>query len=450
MLFARRRYYFWLFRAYVKKWKRTISTSILAGIVAFFVIVSLITFYFIPTFLRISHKTGYTGIYTPDTIPEEILSNISYGLTQTDNRGNIVPAAAKRWTIAQGGTSYTFYLRKNLYFQNGEEFTTQTLNINFNDVKRKNIDKYTVNFQLKSSYAPFLAVVSKPLFIGNFVGLGRYKLKKLDINAGFIKSIALQDIKDSRYRNTIYFYPTQESLKLGFLLGDVDEINRVTSLTFQGKNISKWKNIGVKKNTNYNELVTLFYNNEDLYLSEKKLRQALNYALPDSFPAGLRAYSPLPPDSPFYVKDPNFSISSMQIAKAELNTIKELPKLPLTISTTEEFADTAKVVQSSWKKLGINSRIKIVEGVPGSFQIFLYKFRENKDPDQYSLWHSDGINNIARYKKNLRIDKLLEDGRQTTDTKLRTKIYADFQKYLLDDVPASFLYFPYEYTVRRK
>ena len=29
-------------------------------------------------------------------------------------------------------------------------------------------------------------------------------------------------------------------------------------------------------------------------------------------------------------------------------------------------------------------------------------------------------------------------------------IYADFQKYLLEDAPAAFLYFPYEYDVIRK
>jgi peptide/nickel transport system substrate-binding protein len=55
---------------------------------------------------------------------------------------------------------------------------------------------------------------------------------------------------------------------------------------------------------------------------------------------------------------------------------------------------------------------------------------------------------ITRYK-NLRIDKLLEDGRKTVNINERKKIYADFQRFLLDDMPASFLYFPYEYTVTR-
>jgi peptide/nickel transport system substrate-binding protein len=70
------------------------------------------------------------------------------------------------------------------------------------------------------------------------------------------------------------------------------------------------------------------------------------------------------------------------------------------------------------------------------------------DPDMYTIWHSGQVNNITHYK-NVRIDKLLEDGRQATDENKRIQIYADVQKYLLDDAPAAFLYFPYSYTVSR-
>ena len=87
--------------------------------------------------------------------------------------------------------------------------------------------------------------------------------------------------------------------------------------------------------------------------------------------------------------------------------------------------------------------------VPVNYQIFLGYFNVPSDPDQYTLWHSDQPTNITNYK-NLRIDQLLEDGRRTLDTQKRIKIYADFQKYLLDDQPASFLYFPYEYKIVRK
>ena len=72
------------------------------------------------------------------------------------------------------------------------------------------------------------------------------------------------------------------------------------------------------------------------------------------------------------------------------------------------------------------------------------------DPDQYFYWHStQNLGNIAKYK-NVRVDKLLEDGRSTLDFKARKDIYDDFQKVITDDMPAYFLYYPYVYTIARQ
>ena len=73
------------------------------------------------------------------------------------------------------------------------------------------------------------------------------------------------------------------------------------------------------------------------------------------------------------------------------------------------------------------------------------------DPDQYFFWHSTQVKggNITGLK-NVRIDKLLEDGRKTLNPADRKKEYVDFQKILADELPAAFLYYPYSYTVERK
>jgi len=101
------------------------------------------------------------------------------------------------------------------------------------------------------------------------------------------------------------------------------------------------------------------------------------------------------------------------------------------------------------EKIDIEVDIKTTDSLPDRFQVFLGEFKVSKDPDQYTLWHSNQDNNITGYK-NLRIDKLLEDGRKTVNFDERQKIYYDFQKYLLDDSPATFLYLPYTYTLTRK
>ena len=55
---------------------------------------------------------------------------------------------------------------------------------------------------------------------------------------------------------------------------------------------------------------------------------------------------------------------------------------------------------------------------------------------------------MATGYKNLKIDKLLEDGRSTFDQEERIKYYFDLQKNLDDDNTAIFIYFPYNYTIR--
>jgi peptide/nickel transport system substrate-binding protein len=124
------------------------------------------------------------------------------------------------------------------------------------------------------------------------------------------------------------------------------------------------------------------------------------------------------------------------------------PPTHLTIQTMKQYLPAAQAIAAAWKKLGINTSIQTVEGIPDSFQIYIGNFTIPQDPDQYTLWHSEGPDNITHYK-NLRIDELLEDGRRTVNDKQRQQIYNDFQKFLLEDSPAVFLYYPDEYTISR-
>jgi peptide/nickel transport system substrate-binding protein len=73
-----------------------------------------------------------------------------------------------------------------------------------------------------------------------------------------------------------------------------------------------------------------------------------------------------------------------------------------------------------------------------------------QDPDQYYYWHStQSLSSIIGYK-NLKVDKLLEEGRSTYKIADRKTAYIDMQKTLSDDPPAVFLFYPYSYTVKRK
>jgi peptide/nickel transport system substrate-binding protein len=96
--------------------------------------------------------------------------------------------------------------------------------------------------------------------------------------------------------------------------------------------------------------------------------------------------------------------------------------------------------------------LRVESGIPQNFQALLITQNIPADHDQYSLWHSTQKSgtNISRIDWP-RIDKDLEDGRKITDPETRKQKYKDFQRILLDQAPAIFLYFPkYEVVYMKK
>lgn len=395
---------------------------------------------------------GMVGAYSVDNIPSVILSKVSRGLVSVDSNYLPKPDLAKSWEIKNDGKTYVFHLNTDVKFSDGTKLTSDLVKYNFADVTALRPDKNTIIFNLKSSYSPFLLTVSRPIFKDGFVGIGDYRVHAVNLNGNFVQSISLVANKE-RNREIIYqFYPTEDALKTAFALGDVSEIMGVRSTAFNGKKLSDYKQTSILKSINYSQLVTIFYNTQDKDLSDKRLREALAYAMPDNFNDGQRNYGSFSPNS--WVGEKGLTTYSQDFEHAKLLlgesvNSSQSSSLVLELKVLPEYAKLAEQIKTLWAQIGIKTNIKIVDSFPSSFQVFLGEFNVSKDPDQYTLWHSSQSNNITHYV-NLRIDKLLEDGRQTIDIAGRQKIYSDFQKYLLDDPPATFLYFPYEYDITRK
>ena len=445
MVLVRRRYYIWLFKAYIKKWKKTIFSSIFVGACVFFIFLLVLNYYIFPIFNNSVVKIGYAGSYTLTTLPHAVLENVSYGLTSVNPNSEVVPAAASSWEISKNGRVYTFTLRDNLKLSNGKKFLASDVPYKFKDVEKKIIGNNKIQFTLKSAYAPFLSIASSPIIIKNY-GFNEYHIAKIEENSGFIKSLTLTN-KNNTKKKIFYFYPTADALTTAFMLGEVSKMEDVLPETAPEKNFSKWKNVNVHKSTDYTQLVGIFFNTSDSILSNKKVRQALTYVLPKNFPEGERTFSFIQPNSIYYTKSPNEGILDLALSRSLLSAA-EVKDPTITLKTPEELKPIALLIANAWKKLGVKTDIVTTNDLPTTYQALLYTMRLPYDPDMYTIWHSGQVNNITHYK-NVRIDKLLEDGRQATDENKRIQIYADVQKYLLDDAPAAFLYFPYSYTVSR-
>ncbi len=444
MVVVRRRLIFWLIKAYIKKSKKTLIISFFVGLLIFFAFLfgarylkTLFTLHRYPVI-------GVVGSYEKDNLPPIVKNKLSRGLTRVDPNGSIRPDLATNYAISDGGKTYKFNLNPNLTFNDGARLDSRDLNYNFSDVKIEKPDKNTIVFKLKDSYAPFLSTVSQSVFKRGLIGVGDYFIKNIQLNGNFVQSLILGLVKNRFDTVKFVFYPTESSLKEAFMLGEITEASGLGNAEFKNLYFQKFPHTRVTNNIDYSHLVTLFYNISDGELSDKKLRLALSYALPDDMKFGKSAYLPYSPNSIYY----NSEVPKRQQDLDHAKLIRPEKTTKLTITTLKKYNNTAKLIAASWSKIGIKTTIIEVDEIPDRFQIFLSDFNVPRDSDQYPLWHSGQISNITRFR-NLRIDKLLEDGRKTTNVEERKKIYFDFQKFLLEDMPASFLYFPYSYTVTR-
>lgn len=395
------------------------------------------------------------GAYTIENLPPVVIDKLSKGLTKVNDDGTIEPNIAKTWETKDNGKTYIFKLHEKLKFSNGSPVTSENIRSNYSDVKVEKPDKYTIVYKLKDSYAPFLVTASKPVFDKGLSGVGEYRIEDVKLNGNFVQTLKLVS-KNSRFDTIQYqFYPSEEALKMAFLMGEINQTQELKDIKFRDTSVDSYPNTKVERYTAYSDLVTVFYNYTDRELSDKKVRLAMNYALPDEFAGGESAFLPYSLKSIYYnrdlaVKTQDFEHAKLLLSSAE-SASDSAQTRQVTMKTLKKYKPAAEAIAAAWKQIGIETKIEEINSVPDNFQIFLGDFTVPHDPDQYRLWHSSQIqlNNISRYK-NVRIDKLLEDGRKTTNFDERKKIYDDFQKYLIEDAPASFLYFPYEYRIAKK
>ncbi len=132
-----------------------------------------------------------------------ILRNVFDSLVDIDSDGNVVPWLADSWEISEDGLRYTFTLRDNVTFHDGEKFNAEAVKLNLEhvvDPKTESasalsklggdkifagaevIDDYTVVLKLNSPFAPLLQNLSS-------AQLGFYSPKVLnehrsDLSAG--------------------------------------------------------------------------------------------------------------------------------------------------------------------------------------------------------------------------------------------------------------------------
>jgi peptide/nickel transport system substrate-binding protein len=392
-------------------------------------------------------RIGIVGDYTPNSLPLSIQKDISMGLTTEDTDGSPLPGLASTWTATDSGKIFTFYLKSNLKWQDGKTVQASDVNYNIRNVTFTVVDPVTLKATLKTAYSPLPSLLSKPLFQAGLRGFGKYKVAGIKLNGdkvGYIKLVPTEQgsspIKAKEYR----FYRTEATAILAFKLGEIDQLDDLTSKY----DVSSWGVAKITERVNYNRIVSIFFNLDDQMLQDKSLRHALAFAVP---PVKYeRAYSPIAKTSWAYTDKVKKYDADFDQAKKLLATAKIASEsASLVLTTFSQYADFAQTIADSWTKLGLSTKVKIVNTVPSDYQILLSAQDVPPDPDQYPFWHSTQTQTNITSFANVKIDKLLEDARQEIDTESRKKIYVDFQRRIVEEAPAVFLYYPTIYSLKR-
>ena len=320
------------------------------------------------------------------------------------------------------------------------------------------------------------------------IGTGPYRFVKLQKDAlGKIISVNLAAnnnyfVSPPLIKTIILkFYSSEEEAVSAFNRKEVDGLLLQTA---QNKNQLR----GIDNSSFFSlpslRIYAVFLNTDDKILKDKNVRLAINYAinredllnkLLDN--EGKIAVGPIPPGLPGsspniggYGYDPAHAKEALEKAGwtkdetgvyiKKLGKDKEATPLKFSIITTRSIQLAATLIRDYLKNAGIESELKIVS--LGELQ---QNYLRSKDynailigesytgsADPYVFWHGTAIKdpglNLSLYN-NKKVNKILEDMRQISDSIKRAGKLEEFQKLVLEDAPAAFLYSPnYIYVVK--
>ncbi|MFA6973516.1 MAG: ABC transporter substrate-binding protein [Parcubacteria group bacterium] len=452
---------------------------------------------------------------------DEDLSQLIYdGLLKYDNQGQIIPDLAESYDLNDEKTTYTFHLRRDVTWHDGEAltaadvlFTTNLisdpaykspLRANWQGITATLVDDFTVTFQIQSQYVGFLHNLTfgiLPKHIWESIDPDKFSLTDLNlepIGTGPYKYNTFQ--KDSKgnilsYKlvaNPNYFAgkPFLNKITFNFYADDDSILRAYNSKEVMGINslspqrlsdIKLLQSTAVHKFDIPRYFAVFFNQTKSLALADDNVRQALTSAtnrqeIIDTILGGNGnpVHSPILDDMVGFAAD----IDERQFDLDKANKIlddngwtrgedgfraKNGTPLQFTLTTTDwpELAKTADILKAQWAKIGMKVTINTysISDIqqnyirPREYEAILFGQVLGADPDPYSFWHSsqkrDPGLNLSLFGDN-DTDGLIEKGRTEFDTDKRAGIYQDFQKKLLAETPAVFLYSPdYIYPVSK-
>ncbi len=443
-----------------------------------------------------------------------VCNHLFNGLVQLDDSLQIKPDIAKQYTISPDGLTYLFTLRNDVYFHKNKIFgakqtrfvTAHDFEFSFNRLldekiaspggwilqnvsSFKAVNDTLFEIKLNKPFPAFLGLLTMKYtsvvpqeikqhptydFRANPIGTGAFKFKIWEENIKLVlRKNQLYFEKDKNGVQLPYleavavtFLPDKQSGFLEFIQDKIDFVYGLDPsykdeiLTPTGGLQSKYKDkvnmiSGAYLNTEY---LGFKMDNSATCLSDKRIRQALNYsfdreklirylrngigkpAVNGFIPSGLPGFN----NQKGYDYQPE-KAKALLADYLKTNKLKKVP--PIVLSTNASYVDIAEYLQREWQKIGLNVTVDInppstLRQAISTGKVSFFRaswIADYPDAENYlSLFYSKNFTpNGPNYThfKNEKFDALYEKALTVVNEQERIALYQQMDAIVIAEAP---------------
>ncbi|KGX86615.1 ABC transporter substrate-binding protein [Pontibacillus litoralis] len=423
------------------------------------------------------HLSAASGTY-------EIMYNVFEGLLKPNEQGEVIPAIADDYSISEDGLTYTFILRKDVTFHNGEPVTTDDVKYSmerlmgvdtgkplaesFTNIESVEAsDEKTVVIKLKDVDSSFLTQMTVAILPKGYdkhnehpIGAGPFKFVEYSPE----QKIVLEKNEDYYVEGIPYLdevefriIPDSEAALLSFKAGEIDMYPRIGNERIEelGDEFNY-----IQGDQNMVQLMTM--NHEREPFNDRTVRKAINYTIDvneiietAAFGFGTKLGSNMSPAMEKYYQSGLEDTYNVDIKKSkqllEEGGYPDGFETTISVPSNYQFhVDTAQVIAQQLEQVGIKANIELVEW--GVWLDRIYKGRDydmtiigltgKLDPHKVlGRYESTYAANFYNYN-NEEYDEIIQQAKKETDDEKRVNLYKEAQEILTNDAVAVYIMDP--------
>ncbi len=446
-----------------------------------------------------ANPTTLDPAYVVDVLGGMIAAKLYNGLVRLDDNLQVVPDVARQWRVSDDGLTYTFALREDVVFHNGQRLTVDDVVYSFRRIMSpqthspnawmfKNVADVKVvhtgeiEVTLKTPFAPFLKSLTMPAayivpraeverlgkdFGLHPVGTGPFALARWEPDNNIVlKKNVLYFDRPARINGIVYrIIPEDITSMTEFLTGNLDVLGVPASAYAMLTKDARYA--GLVAHASGLNTFYLGLNNSRRPLDNPNLRKAIACAIDrkkilrtylqgqgsyatSAVPSVLKGYAV----ADYYPYDPDRARAFLRASG-----IAGGVNLKFYVSAIQESIDIAEIIAHYLRQVGIGVEIRILEwsaykvainnGEPDMFWLSWWADYPDAENFLYPMFHSSNFGaggNRIRYG-NPQVDTLIEQARRTLAAPQREAMYKRTEDAVAIDTPAVFFWHRNEYIV---